>query len=333
MREDMSKVLVEKPRHGSDNGGISSRHARRSIKHELRIANDYEDAHFDQRVSMKGHLHEHRWDEKELNENLNPLRRFLRSNVGRLWDDVYSEIMAGINMNNAVQFHVWQHLIQFGEVETKTYMRGNTVIVNDKMPHRIGSSYREEFYVHPLDGTLRFAPRENRYRNPHAKIQRSLDEDRYIDFKKPLTQYHRINGVWYAIAMRKATDDEIQHKSFGKMVRRVRTITPPEYGLILNLEDDEAYYQTGVTKQGKYEIYYKFEQNYGNSKVYDQLIEAHQGDRLGIYGHYSTSRVWLICKELFGGPYFPINKQQIGKREVKRIEAAMAVRDKKRIAA
>jgi hypothetical protein len=47
---------------------------------------------------------------KGLNENLAPLRRFLRSNVGRPWDKVFAEICEHLNFDSAVQLHIWQHI-------------------------------------------------------------------------------------------------------------------------------------------------------------------------------------------------------------------------------
>ncbi|MFX8308882.1 hypothetical protein ABTL21_19880, partial [Acinetobacter baumannii] len=43
---------------------------------------------------------------KDLNENLGPLRRFLERQVGRPWNDVYSEIARNLRVTSTVQQHV-----------------------------------------------------------------------------------------------------------------------------------------------------------------------------------------------------------------------------------
>src|SRR4051812_15053885 len=103
MREDMAKVIVERPRHG---GGV--KYPRGSFYGRKRLAME----EWAQRESV-GRPWAGRRGEKHLNENLAPLRRFLRSSLGRPWDNVYSEICQRINRNSAVQLHIWQHLVAY----------------------------------------------------------------------------------------------------------------------------------------------------------------------------------------------------------------------------
>jgi len=103
MREDMSKLLVERPRLG---GGVKfQRNAHRKwqrIPIEERPRTEaIKDRWRQSKVELKG-----------LNENLAPLMRFLRGQIGRLWDEVYSEICERINRDSAVQLHIWQHAMQ-----------------------------------------------------------------------------------------------------------------------------------------------------------------------------------------------------------------------------
>ena len=78
MREDMFKVIVERPRWGS-------RHAARS---KLRYDKVPDRKHATGRRMV---LESEGWT-KCLNENLAPLKRYLSKQVGRPWDKVYSEI-------------------------------------------------------------------------------------------------------------------------------------------------------------------------------------------------------------------------------------------------
>src|SRR6266404_9494791 len=94
MRTDMYKVIVERPRRG-----------KRPRPLAIRFRNDLlGPAHLGMRAA---------YDHRELNENLNPLRRYLRTQVGRPWSKVFSEICATIDRRNTVQQHIHQHIDQF----------------------------------------------------------------------------------------------------------------------------------------------------------------------------------------------------------------------------
>jgi len=201
----MDKVLVERPRRGGC-GKERIRQNRRAAKADPENAEQF-------RSMTKIHSSKGYDDRKELNENLKPLRRFLRSRVGQYWDKVYSEIMAGLNMKNAAQYHVWQHLIQLGEVQTKTYMQGNTVMVaNGYDPYSVGGRGfgREEFYVHPKTGTL--CVTERIPKSSYRYNRNEPNPDVYIEPEDRFTQYHRIEGIWYEMKFRESTRTE---KSLG----------------------------------------------------------------------------------------------------------------------
>lgn len=188
MRKDMSRVLVERPRAGGC-GTARLRQNRRDTKQACKRLQFGQDTEVRSYRGMKK-VHTSKplsWDDlKQLNENLKPLRRFLFSKVGESWDNVYSEIMQGLNLRNAVQYHVWQHLIQLGEVHTKTYMEGSTIMAaGARGPEALtDEGYREQLYVHPKDGTLR-CTNARRHNRDRLGLDARLDETRYIDSKKP----------------------------------------------------------------------------------------------------------------------------------------------------
>ena len=145
MRPDMSKVIVERPRRGSE------RHvARRFRRFDPKLIDTSEDAD----GAFAGGVGHRRaaalaGDRKSLNENLTPLRRFLISQVGRLsWSLPSPQHGArsgrrfrrlrglGANQNvradNTVQQHVRDHIEDF--VATKTFMRDGVVFI----PSRLG---------------------------------------------------------------------------------------------------------------------------------------------------------------------------------------------------
>ncbi|MGP1667627.1 MAG: hypothetical protein ACTS5I_17350 [Rhodanobacter sp.] len=98
----MTKVIVERPRLGHKD---SYRPLRAERKRDLS-----EDAPTRESMTKPHRMH---YEGKQLNENLNPLRRFLRAQVGRPWDKVYSEINEHVKVTSAVQAHVRQHIKDF----------------------------------------------------------------------------------------------------------------------------------------------------------------------------------------------------------------------------
>ncbi len=173
MRGDMSKVIVERPRWGS---------RIRTERPQLRSPEEAPRCE-----SMGGRS---RRRTKQLNENLAPLWRFIRSRVGRPWDEVYSEIRARLSPSNAVQMHVLQHVRQMVEEH---------VVLVDGRPHGSaawGGRYRPitgsrrwpALYVCPLTGRLAAPPIP---RDPPKKTNPDL---------RPLDdgcEARRIDGVWY----------------------------------------------------------------------------------------------------------------------------------------
>src|ERR1043165_4004134 len=97
MREDMSRVIVERPRIIE---GIA-RKGRARDPEELPLQ---QGMHRSQRE---------RGGWKMLNENLAPLSRFLERQVGRPWDKVYSEVAERLRIDSTVQHHVRDHLGDF----------------------------------------------------------------------------------------------------------------------------------------------------------------------------------------------------------------------------
>lgn len=121
MRKDMYKVVVERERYGSD---LGYHFARSTRKNDLS----------DEAPLREGIKRPHVKMSKSLNENLSPLRRFLRSRVGQPWDKVYSEISEHIRASNPVQQHVRDHL--------DGYVHFNVVMKNGRWEEAIGRWFR-----------------------------------------------------------------------------------------------------------------------------------------------------------------------------------------------
>lgn len=174
----MAKLIVERPRLG---GGVRFPRAEGPDDSRLSIE-DWKSREGIRRPWHRGSCKKH------LNENLAPLRRYLRSNVGRPWNKVYSEICQRINRDSAVQLHVWQHLMQ--DVCTDPYVISGAV----------GGRWhfmRHLFYVDPRSGLLREPP-PHRWKH-HRQTTAEAFDDR-IDTDET-HQLRRIDGIWYEMEL------------------------------------------------------------------------------------------------------------------------------------
>jgi hypothetical protein len=158
MRDDMSKVIVERPR-------IPSNTRRGRIIKDT----DLYASHEGMRVR-----HVYKYNGKQLNENLAPLVRFIRSRVGQNWDTVYSEICANIRITNAVQEHIRVHVAQYVETRTSIDQDGE-IWINNNRPSRLSDGSWIMFYVHPVTGIL--------CENQHRKSLNSHKQRRLMDEK------------------------------------------------------------------------------------------------------------------------------------------------------
>ena len=103
MRADMGKVLVERPRPGSRDGSRPRKGYRKLLRKEL--ADDSPRTREGMLTRTGG--------TRSFNEHLAPLRRFLDSNVGRPWNNVYAEICSHVDRGNVVQKHILTHLFDY----------------------------------------------------------------------------------------------------------------------------------------------------------------------------------------------------------------------------
>lgn len=109
MKKDMPKILAERQRLGvwCPNEQIRT----------LRHTKPTEDDLAPMRISMRPKRVSHTIGENGMcrtpNENLTPLRHFLQSKVGSMWDDVFREIRRANPFGNAVTEHIYVHLYDY----------------------------------------------------------------------------------------------------------------------------------------------------------------------------------------------------------------------------
>lgn len=186
MREDMDKVIVERPRRGGGNAskGRWREHA------------------FD--GPMQEGMRRRHSERKSLNENLAPLRRFLESRVGKYWPKVYAEISAQLRPSNAVQQHVRDHLRDF--VATRTSLGPEGILVHN-YGYRGGieplSKAGHAFFVHPVSSVLLRTPHRRRWapswaEQRQARAVAAASRLRVLDDTR---QLHKLRGCWFEVTL------------------------------------------------------------------------------------------------------------------------------------
>lgn len=196
MRPDFHKVLCERPRHKPFNA--DKRHRKDNL--------DYEDMPTKENMKIN---HIRGWGGKELTDHIAPLYRYLNYQVGRKWDDVYSEIRKTIvgKNPNAVKGHILQHIFGFGGVELHSYPIGNKRYSNNGYYH---SGPRElnndQLYVDD-EGVVR------KYKNNKKKVNYvQAIKEKWMKTARHLpngNQARKINGLWFEIILSPILESQI----------------------------------------------------------------------------------------------------------------------------
>lgn len=182
MRDDMSKVVTERPRVG---------HSRPSLKTALRLSKDQFDAddHGSNRHPVS-RRRQHGWDAKEFTDVLGPLRKFLHSQLGRPWDKVYSDLSKSLDRRSLTGIHIWNHV--------KWEVVQNVILHDGVWVHseaRFGTHAKVRgFYVNPA-GILSYQA----YKNPDYR--KKVDPN--VKKINETVELRRINGVWFHVVIEK----------------------------------------------------------------------------------------------------------------------------------
>ena len=139
----MHKVVVERPRR---NPGPTKKGRRANLPDEL----------LPKFEGIKRPYSHRKWQ----TDLLGPLRRWLQSQVGRPWNDVYSEACAVIKPDSVIRAHIKTHLLEF--IERHTFMHDGQVCMLDTsrsggpvpVTERPWGRNSCRFYVHPETGLL-----------------------------------------------------------------------------------------------------------------------------------------------------------------------------------
>lgn len=187
MREDMFKVIVERPRWGVHKAPRTKLRQERTGKSFI--------------GTKRQALQQNAWT-KDLNENLRPLERYLWKQRGRKWNDVYSEICASLDTGSTVKMHVRDHLDDFVERHICIDRNGEWLGQRGIWGYpRTPEYWRAELYVDPVDGVLkeveRLRKRLGLKKVSYGGHQQSLIENR-VELNAEY-ELRMIRGIWFKV--------------------------------------------------------------------------------------------------------------------------------------
>jgi len=199
MREDMSKVVIERPRLGH---GLPSRKTRLRIR---RYDPDKEYDDLPSRVSGSRSKYIRSREIKYFSDLIGPLRRFLRKNVGRPWNLVYSEMKEILDDRTVTGRHVFEHVEW--EVETHALIGDDGELYKLEYGRRYQPIY--EFYVDPRTGLLCWSDNESSERRLRKlrKLERDAPEVNRV-LLSINTCYAKLNGIWYFIEFKNYENED-----------------------------------------------------------------------------------------------------------------------------
>jgi len=198
----MHKVVIERPRW---NPGRGKRGRRANLLDELL-------------PKFEGIKRPHAC-RKGLTDLLGPLKRWLQSQVGRPWNEVYSEACAVIKSDSVIQAHVKTHLLEF--VQRNTFMHDGQASYLDTgrgviRPVLSEKFFRRAFYVHPETGLLEQIEPVSR-KQWNAERYRERDERWWIRRNLALQQ---IRGLWFE-CFHEGVPVDVRFKAYDHALERV----------------------------------------------------------------------------------------------------------------
>jgi len=201
----MHKVVIERPRHGR-----SWAESRPRLKPPFDESPRFESI-------MARHIRR-----KWFSDLLGPLKRWLQSQVGRSWNDVYSEACAVIKPDSPIRAHVKTHLLEF--VERNTFMHEGRVCVLDTghlgkpVPVSANGRWRRLFFVHPDTGLLLPSPKLSklawRARDPKPSVT--------IRWIRRGVALQQIRGFWFECHFEVVPVD-VRFRAYDHALERVVT--------------------------------------------------------------------------------------------------------------
>jgi len=273
MRDDFKKVLCEKPRRGRKGTRALNKLPGYKKKAQKASRGEFDEWSFPHNESMRAPKGWY-FDTKASRKHIGPLVRFLRSSVGRKWDDVYSEFTKAFPKNGAISGnaseYLWNYVERFAEiVDGKPY---DTMYSYKGKKYAIMDHGRDNSFYVDQEGVLRRAPRSEYTKNKHHKVIHKAKGKLFLKF----------DGIWYEGLTRplpQKRPKNIEYVDSKGRIRMNEVIERP------NFNDIFIYFNTRFLYQGNVEDKAKRCQKAYGKKVYcynKRQLSSKELRRLGL---------------------------------------------------
>lgn len=217
MRSDMKDVIIDTYRH-------------KILARRGKTPNDPEQLDTG-RVSMRRHVHLN-GEMANFGDRIGPLRRFLRSRVGRKWDDVYKEVCEMADSRGIRGHHLREHLSYEVVIAKNGFDTSGTPL----QPN--GRTYWQYFYV--LDGVLCESLRKPR--------SRGTKESKIIELNGKF--YYKYEDIWYEVRKEPIVKEPIKVDYTTPVTRRLSYYASSTY-----FDKDDFHSESAVSARDFYHTY------------------------------------------------------------------------------
>jgi hypothetical protein len=217
------KLICERQRRGSKNKYHDYRHVKGIAMNDNVFLEDFEEDDITmvapKIIEPMDRIYRQRWANKEFSDFTSPIKGFIHKNLGRKWDDVFSEFCAQYDQRAIINKHLFLHLKQ--NVCRKVFEVNGELQVRDQYRVSTLEKAYEQFYVDPRDGILKenkdYVHWKVHRRNYNNKAQ--IERNKTIRVIDKFTECHLINNIWFKIKF-------IEREGYMKLHERVSAYNP-----------------------------------------------------------------------------------------------------------
>lgn len=227
------KLIVERQRRGSGNKYHDYRHIKGNA-----INDDFFDFEEDDINMAAPRLlepmrrpYKQYYAEKEFSDFTSPIKGFVRKNVGRKWNEVFSEFCAEYDQRAIINKHLFDHLKQ--NVCRKVYEVNGELQVRTRWQVKPLKDSYEEYYVDPRDGILKrnndYADWKQHRREYNLKAQQERDKNRKVVDR--FHEYHLMDGIWFLVTFIELPGERVRTSTYSYYSKRANYYYAVEYQL------------------------------------------------------------------------------------------------------
>ncbi len=206
----MHKVVTTRPRKGGYGYSNRGRHLRHA---EMKVVVDDEEG-IETNARKRGKISRH---DKVFSDLINPLLRYLRKQVGRPWNDVYSDVSKSLP-KGLHRYHIRDQHVSFA-VETQVEIIDGEPHSKPPYPHRLRDG---ALYVDPRDGILK--------RTKDRKRQKPKARDDLVKISDTVFLCRCKAGIWWEVTYKEPVTGRYRYRwGHFEDVQKVWTLDGTKY--------------------------------------------------------------------------------------------------------